>query len=537
MGQRITIHPVRTGTISYGEGHLFELADIPEASRPAVIAASTAVAALEVGTATAVASSVAAEAVARDAAIAVQAATDSGTYVRKASKFRALSQHSLVPVAAAATISATSTQTLAKLWPSADATAGAGTVDGTYAYSGYGVAQFGTTGTRPTMVSANALSPSAALVSPLKVSFMLDGIAFEVRARNANGKYRVWVDDQLVSETAVSLVNDGTDGYTLVTLADKRPRRIDLELYNVPFGGIVTAATDSVWSAPLRGPRTIFVGDSFAEGTGSPNTGADCLVRAFGHALGWDEVVASPIGGTGYLNPGSYVKYRDRLAADVIAYAPEVVVWSGGINDSPVTNPAWTAAAVGAEASACFAAVTAALPNALQIVNGTWYHNGPESWPVWIIPLRDAVRAAALAAGCLFVDLLEMPLGHAAVSTTTSSGASAGATTIAGLAAPIPAGSTVSINNIDRRVITSRSGTGPYTITVPALTTAVPATPVTIATVGPALWSGTGRVGATTGAGNSDLYVSTDGVHPSQAGHNAIGTAAGRLLLAQLGIR
>jgi len=34
---------------------------------------------------------------------------------------------------------------------------------------------------------------------------------------------------------------------------------------------------------------------------------------------------------------------------------------------------------------------------------------------------------------------------------------------------------------------------------------------------------GTGRVGATTGVGNTDLYVSTDATHPSDAGHKATG--------------
>jgi lysophospholipase L1-like esterase len=34
---------------------------------------------------------------------------------------------------------------------------------------------------------------------------------------------------------------------------------------------------------------------------------------------------------------------------------------------------------------------------------------------------------------------------------------------------------------------------------------------------------GTGKVGATTGVGNTDLYVSADGVHPSDAGHRAYG--------------
>lgn len=36
-------------------------------------------------------------------------------------------------------------------------------------------------------------------------------------------------------------------------------------------------------------------------------------------------------------------------------------------------------------------------------------------------------------------------------------------------------------------------------------------------------FTGSGRVGATTGSGNSDLYISSDGTHPSQAGHDYLG--------------
>ena len=460
--------------------------------------------------------------------------TGSSRYVNSGSKITPLRAHSLVPVAAAATVGAPSTQTLAQVWRTGDATASAGIADGTFTFSPNDLVQYGTTGTRPTFIVNNALYPhNGTLVSPLKVSFMVDAISFEIIARNANGRGRVWVDDQLVSDTPIVWTNDAATSYTLVTLPDKRVRRIDLELYNVPFGGITTAATDSVWPAPLRGPRTICIGDSFAEGQGANGTSASGWVRAFGHALGWDDVIPSGIGGTGYLAPGSYVKYRDRLTADVIAYAPDVVVWSGGIND----YSAFSAAAIGAEAALDFAAIRLALPAALQVVNAPWHHEGVEGVPTTLWQAKDSLYASAVAAGCLWIDLMEQPLNRAAVSTTTSSGAAIGATTIAGLAAPIPVGSTVIINGLDRRVVTARSGSGPYTITVAALTTLVPASSVTISAIGSSMWTGTGQVGTTTGAGNCDLYVSSDGTHPSQAGHDAIGTAVGRRLAALLGQR
>lgn len=46
-----------------------------------------------------------------------------------------------------------------------------------------------------------------------------------------------------------------------------------------------------------------------------------------------------------------------------------------------------------------------------------------------------------------------------------------------------------------------------------------------------AIWTGTGHQGAITGSGSSDLLVGSDGVHPTQAGHDGIGrTFVNRLL-------
>lgn len=47
-------------------------------------------------------------------------------------------------------------------------------------------------------------------------------------------------------------------------------------------------------------------------------------------------------------------------------------------------------------------------------------------------------------------------------------------------------------------------------------------------------FTGTGKVGATTGSGNSDLYISGDGVHPTQAGHDYMGYRLAEALSAKL---
>jgi hypothetical protein len=90
---------------------------------------------------------------------------------------------------------------------------------------------------------------------------------------------------------------------------------------------------------------------------------------------------------------------------------------------------------------------------------------------------RDAIKAAALAAGAYFVDVLEMPIDITVatpLSTTLAASASASATTIS-VAAPVPIQSTIQIgtgSTSERRVVTNVSGGGPHTVTVKALTSA-----------------------------------------------------------------
>ena len=131
-----------------------------------------------------------------------------------------------------------------------------------------------------------------------------------------------------------------------------------------------------------------------------------------------------------------------------------------------------------------------------------------------------------------FVDLFEMPLGQTVATTTLSASTIATATTF-NTAAPIPIGTTVELGtgtaNVERRVTTNISGSGPFTHTVVALTNAH-SSGDTVTTVGRSLITGTGKVGATTGVGNADLYISADGTHPTNAGHLAIASALANLI-------
>ncbi|MFE3578699.1 SGNH/GDSL hydrolase family protein [Streptomyces vinaceus] len=81
-----------------------------------------------------------------------------------------------------------------------------------------------------------------------------------------------------------------------------------------------------------------------------------------------------------------------------------------------------------------------------------------------------------------------------------------------------PSGSPgASLTNTDATLRTAAAGAG-YPFVSPITGSIYNATGTLVATHGGWI-TGTGRVGATTGSGNADGYIGTDGVHPTDAGH------------------
>lgn len=184
----------------------------------------------------------------------------------------------------------------------------------------------------------------------------------------------------------------------------------------------------------------VFLGDSVTNGSGA-NSGATFYGAAMGARLGW-TVTPKGVSSCGYIHGGAN-NYASRVAADVIALAPDVVVVQGSVNDSDSSG-----AAIQAAATALYATIRAGLPNALIYVVGLW---------LWATDSTAAYIAgtAAMAAAC----------------------------------------ATAGIKYID-----------PYTLG----------------------WvTGTGHAGpspALAGNGNADVYVYDTVPHPTQAGHDYLGT-------------
>jgi len=404
---------------------------------------------------------------------------------------------------------------------------------GTFNYRGGNITAAGTTYPNNLYVRNTAQTdPANGNTAPFAVDFWFDGTTLEILGKGNNSVTRLRVDGQIVSAAGTTWTNDGNNYILPVTFGARAMRRITVEAsVNFIFGGVNAGPNDTVTAARLDGPKTIVIGDSFTDGAGATLGAVSCWARKFSEAMNWPNLWCHGLGGTGYLNPGTRSPSRSRIVTDCLNYSPDVVIFEGGIND--ISYGGFTAAGLQSEALTLFQQVATALPNTLQIVLSPMWRNGVESFLVNLIPARDALKEAAVQVPqCVFIDLLEMPL-DATITTTISNSATGGATTFQTASVPLPRRSTVEIGtgaaNPERRVITNVSGTGPYTHTVAALTSAHTAGE-TVKTVGPALWTGTGKVGATTGAGNSDLLVSSDGTHPTQVGHDEIGLVTARLV-------
>jgi len=453
-----------------------------------------------------------------------------GTYARRLRDVRPANPDAVM--SSPPTVGAITTTSAAALTWSATAQVATFALGAHFSFPGCGnIVALGTSSPDSTYVKARHITDPVGVYAPMNIEFLFDGTYVEIRGKGSGGKVRVRVNGDLVSLTPVTFTNDGSTYLLPITFATRAVRRITVEAdSSFAFSGVRTGATDSVVPTQVKGPRVIVIGDSFTDGTGADGLGGTCWVTRFAQAMGWADVWKSGVGGTGYLNAGTggRTTFRGRVASDVIAYAPDVVIVAGGINDTSSSQ-----AAVQAEAALLYAQIRAGLPNAVLVVVSPFWRNGVETYTSALMGVRDGVKAAAVAAGAIYLDVLELP-PVATVTTTLAASALSGATSVS-LTDPVPVRSTITIGAThERRVVTALSGTGPYTATVAALSGARSAgDPVT--TVGPSLWTGTGKIGATTGAGNSDLIVASDGTHPSQAGHDLIGSTLARMLDAALG--
>lgn len=202
----------------------------------------------------------------------------------------------------------------------------------------------------------------------LTVDFIADASAFEVlqKGRGDASRLFVIVDGRLASENATVMPADGDLHLVLVSFSSKARRHVRLLMSNPFFGGVRVGPGDTI-ERPAAGTRlrTMFLGDSITESAAGQEARGSYAVLA-AERLGWSEAWISGVGSTGYLAaPGGKKTLRGRLATDVIAYAPSVLVIAAGVSDTAFTDEQ-----IQAEAAALFDQVEAGLPQTLVFVTG-----------------------------------------------------------------------------------------------------------------------------------------------------------------------
>lgn len=368
-----------------------------------------------------------------------------------------------------------------------------------------------------------------------QLSFMHYGSAIEIGIKDQTGAaILVKVDGQYVSLSPQLAANTGGENFYYLNFGSADYRKIDVMVSNnLGISAIYTAQTDTVTPAELRGPRVIVLGDSFIN-TGSSAASINGFVQAFADRMGWDDVWPSGLGGTGILTTTSGPNYRQRVAQDVIAFSPDIVIVQMSINDA-----AFTGAQIGTEAALLFAQIRTGLPNAL-ICAVSAAKTGAAATISNAWAQKDAIKAAVQAAPIngIMLDLMEMPLPSGVMPDTTNTlaaSASSNATTLSFTNPPALNG-TYKFADGTRFVAIGASGTGPYTVTTDSGIQTGQSNGAAITQVGDSYLSGSGRVGAPTGQGNCDIMITSDGAHPTDAGHAHMGVTMAMCLIRALNL-
>lgn len=307
---------------------------------------------------------------------------------------------------------------------------------------------------RSTSAAANPAKGDYYFGNYYKVMFGCDADVVEILSYDSPGaSFRIWVDGVPMT---VGGVKPSTTAWAAwkykLTFASAAPRIFVIELSRgMEFGGINVGPNYGVWKEGSEPFRTVFVGDSYADGSASDQVGyATSYVDSMGpetlrRIVGFDgDGWLCACGGLGYLKvPPSFPAGgipRAKIPYDVTPYDPDWILVALGINDND------TVAVLQAEVTAYYQDLLAQNPNAVVTVIGPF-------------------RAPTLNPGQARMDAIK-----------------------AGVAAQAAAVASKRIMYFDTFAET---------------------------------WQDiAGRVGAVSGAGNSNLYIGPDGTHPSQDGVN-----------------
>ncbi|MBD3773078.1 MAG: SGNH/GDSL hydrolase family protein [Rhodobacteraceae bacterium] len=377
------------------------------------------------------------------------------------------------------------------------------------------------------------------------ISFFHDGAVLELLFHSTQDGFLLKVDDEYVSLDPLGAA--GTYNFFRFDFATRALRRIDIIVFKASFVEARTGATDALWAAPVRGPRTICVGDSFT--TATPTGWSNW----FAEAMGWDDVWTSGVGASGYLGDaeGLRIPFNERMESDVVAYRPEVVFIHGSVNDGGEDPSAVEAAAFHAVST-----IRRHLPECL-VAGGANTAFGAEYWISGARDVVDATRAGFEAAGGHWMSTYEMPIrwsgetnGARATLLDAVVEGQAGNTGTptqvdghtgfrinsdsADAATKLRVGATVEIGigaTRERAVLTATSAVGGKQVFGFAGSFKYAhAIGEPVREVGPSPLTGMGNSVYPTAWGSADYYVGGDLYHPNTAGLMSIGQANAAML-------
>ncbi|MGW0821843.1 SGNH/GDSL hydrolase family protein [Streptomyces sp. NPDC002845] len=278
---------------------------------------------------------------------------------------------------------------------------------GPFLYLGAGSFQFGavfpdTELYLPTSRYPNTYSSGQ---SNWSVEFGTDAAEFEILFKYISSatKYRLTIDGRKLTDLAqlTGASSAGSRHVLKFTFASAVPRRIRFDFTTMPFGGVFLEPGATAWKVTSRGGRLGILGDSISDGS-SENTGAGIGTWVYRAArmLGCTDAWNQSRGGTGYITPGSYTTFENRVAGDITPYSfDRLIVW-GGYNDSGGSQPTIQTAA-----EDLFATLKAeVIPGGEVYVMGCW---SPTGSPTATLTNTDAtLQAAALTAGLPFISTI-----------------------------------------------------------------------------------------------------------------------------------
>ncbi|WP_236241172.1 SGNH/GDSL hydrolase family protein [Streptomyces sp. CC228A] len=277
---------------------------------------------------------------------------------------------------------------------------------GPFLYLGAGDFEFGaafpdTTLYLPTSRYPNTYSSGQ---SNWAVEFATDAAEFEIMFKYISSatKYRLTVDGRKVTDLAqlTGASSAGSRHVLKVAFASATPRRIRFDFTTMPFGGLYLEPGATAWRPTSQGGRLGVLGDSISDGS-SENTGAGIgtWVYRAGRLLGCTDVWDQARGGTGYITPGSYTTFANRVAGDITPYDfDRLIVW-GGYNDSGGDQ-----GAIGTAAEALYGQLLGeVVPGGEVVVIGCWSPVGSPPDPGTLRSTDATLKAAALAAGVPFI--------------------------------------------------------------------------------------------------------------------------------------